>query len=215
MIRNARARARGPGRPSASDRDESRARIISAAQKIFSTRGYSDATNADIAREAGMTSGAIYHYYESKKDLFGAAAADNWSRITEEFRNIESDTSVGRLENLLTKSSEIAASSPDISRFAITVASEAERHEELHEIGKTYRSMREKMLSDLVKSAIENREIDMRGLKHKDVVALLMAITDGLARLAAISGGPELHRGATRALNKLLEGSLFRPSREH
>jgi AcrR family transcriptional regulator len=216
MTRTARPRARGPGRPAASDRDESRARIIAAAQRIFSTRGYSDATNADIAREAGMTSGAIYHYYDSKKDLFEAAAAHNWERITEQFREVgASDTTVGTLEGLLTKSTEIAFVHPDISRFAVTVATETERHEELREIGKTYRARREKMLSDLVKSAIENREIDMRGLKQKDVVALLMAITDGLARLATISGGLELHRGATRALNKWLEASLFRPSREH
>ncbi len=201
---------RGPGRPVASDREESRQRIIRAAQKTFSTRGYSDATNAMIAKEAGMTSGALYHYYDSKKALFEAAAAYNWDLISEQLQNsVKPETPVGRLEGLIAMSSEIATKDPDISRFAITIATETERHEELADIGRKYRARREELLGDLVDNAIDCGEVDMDGLERRDVIALLMAVTDGLARLAASRGGLALHHGATRALNKLLEGNLF------
>jgi AcrR family transcriptional regulator len=46
------------------------ARLISAAVQMFSTRGYSAVGIREIAREAGVTIGALYHYAPSKEALF-------------------------------------------------------------------------------------------------------------------------------------------------
>jgi AcrR family transcriptional regulator len=46
------------------------ARLISAAVRMFSTRGYSAVGIREIAREAGVTIGALYHYAPSKEALF-------------------------------------------------------------------------------------------------------------------------------------------------
>lgn len=46
------------------------ARLISAAVQMFSSRGYSAVGIREIAREAGVTIGALYHYAPSKEALF-------------------------------------------------------------------------------------------------------------------------------------------------
>jgi len=46
--------------------------IIDAALRVFARKGFTKATNKDIAREAGITPGLIYYYFESKEALFQA-----------------------------------------------------------------------------------------------------------------------------------------------
>lgn len=43
--------------------------ILEAALRVFSKHGFDRATIPDIAREAGISVGTIYNYYESKRDL--------------------------------------------------------------------------------------------------------------------------------------------------
>src|ERR1700720_587575 len=52
--------------------EDRREQIIDAAMRIFAQKGFARATNKDIAREAGITPGLIYHYFESKEALLKA-----------------------------------------------------------------------------------------------------------------------------------------------
>ncbi len=51
---------------------ERREQILDAALQVFAKKGFAKATNKDIAREAGITTGLIYHYFESKEGLLKA-----------------------------------------------------------------------------------------------------------------------------------------------
>lgn len=51
--------------------EDRREQIIDAAMRVFAQKGFAKATNKDIAREAGITAGLIYHYFKSKEDLLG------------------------------------------------------------------------------------------------------------------------------------------------
>jgi AcrR family transcriptional regulator len=53
--------------------EDRRAQIIDAALHVFSQKGFERTTNKDIAQEAGITPGLIYHYFESKEELLKAA----------------------------------------------------------------------------------------------------------------------------------------------
>jgi len=46
--------------------------ILDAAVQIFSVKGVSRTTLANIAKEAGVTRGAIYWHFKNKEDLLGA-----------------------------------------------------------------------------------------------------------------------------------------------
>ncbi len=48
---------------------ERRLNIVKAAAKLFSEKGYHDATLEEIARELKYTKGSIYYYISSKQDL--------------------------------------------------------------------------------------------------------------------------------------------------
>ena len=52
--------------------EDRREQIIDAAMRVFSQKGFTRATNKDIAREAGITPGLIYHYFENKDALLKA-----------------------------------------------------------------------------------------------------------------------------------------------
>jgi TetR/AcrR family acrAB operon transcriptional repressor len=53
-----------------SDNDEREQRILDAAADLFVHYGYDKTTVDDIAREAGVSKGAIYLHFKSKDDLF-------------------------------------------------------------------------------------------------------------------------------------------------
>src|SRR3989440_9968270 len=52
--------------------EDRREQIIDAAMRAFSQKGFTRATNKDIAREAEITTGLIYYYFESKEALLKA-----------------------------------------------------------------------------------------------------------------------------------------------
>ncbi|MBV9020238.1 MAG: TetR/AcrR family transcriptional regulator [Chloroflexi bacterium] len=52
--------------------EDRREQIIDAAMRVFSQKGFTRATNKDIAHEAGITAGLIYHYFENKKAVLDA-----------------------------------------------------------------------------------------------------------------------------------------------
>lgn len=57
--------------------EETRAKILESAVKLFSTRGYNTASVDDICKDAGISKGAFYHHFESKQALF-LALLDGW-----------------------------------------------------------------------------------------------------------------------------------------
>lgn len=59
----------GMGRIAGVTPDETRHRLIQAASRVFAEKGFEGARIADIAREAGLSSGAIYAHYGSKAEL--------------------------------------------------------------------------------------------------------------------------------------------------
>jgi AcrR family transcriptional regulator len=53
--------------------EDRREQIIEAALRVFARKGFKGATNKDIATEAGITPGLIYHYFANKEALLKAA----------------------------------------------------------------------------------------------------------------------------------------------
>ena len=53
--------------------DERKQEILDAAMGLFTTRGYDAVSMRDIARAAQITPGLVYHYFDSKQNLFAEA----------------------------------------------------------------------------------------------------------------------------------------------
>ncbi len=63
-------------KPKRRDAPKTKAKILAAAQKVFSERGYSQVGIRDIAAVAGVSSTLLLRYFGSKMGLFEAALVD-------------------------------------------------------------------------------------------------------------------------------------------
>ncbi len=61
--------------------EQTRERLLTAASRVFSLKGYEGATVADIAREAALSSGAIYSQFESKAHLLVEAVRAHRTQV--------------------------------------------------------------------------------------------------------------------------------------
>ncbi len=43
--------------------------VLAASEKLFLARNYAEVTMRDIAHQAGVTTGALYHHFENKEAL--------------------------------------------------------------------------------------------------------------------------------------------------
>ena len=67
-----------------------RQKVLDAARDLFSERGYDPATIRDIAKVAGMSTGAVFANFQDKAELFEAVLAENMERLTEVVRGASS-----------------------------------------------------------------------------------------------------------------------------
>ena len=73
--------------------EETRARIMEAAIKLFSTHGYNKASVDDICAEAGISKGAFYHHFKSKQALF-LSLLDGWLQFVDNAIEASKDRTV-------------------------------------------------------------------------------------------------------------------------
>lgn len=60
--------------------------IMEAAARVFSEKGVRAATMADVAREAGISPGAIYRYFDSKEALAAGCFSEGAQAIVDQWR---------------------------------------------------------------------------------------------------------------------------------
>ncbi|MBD3689653.1 TetR/AcrR family transcriptional regulator [Nanchangia anserum] len=66
-------------------------KILMKAREAFVARGYSGASFREIAREAGVTTGAIYGYVSGKDALFRLVVDEEWQRVHTYYRHVVAD----------------------------------------------------------------------------------------------------------------------------
>ena len=71
--------------------------LLDAALRVFAARGYRNASLEEVAAAAGVTKGAVYHYFKNKEDLLASALEHRQRR------------SAGRLEEALRQEPGTAA----------------------------------------------------------------------------------------------------------
>lgn len=60
--------------------------IMEAAARVFSEKGVRAATMADVAREAGISPGAIYRYFDSKEALAAGCFSEGAQAVVDQWR---------------------------------------------------------------------------------------------------------------------------------
>ena len=73
------------------DNDERRAQLLSLARTAFSNRAYDDVSIDDLAREAKISKGLLYHYFPTKRDLYVAGLTQIANELVEAVTSIPGD----------------------------------------------------------------------------------------------------------------------------
>jgi TetR/AcrR family transcriptional regulator, fatty acid metabolism regulator protein len=66
-----------------------RARILESAIKVFAAKGYHGCRVSDIATEAGIAYGLVYHYFTSKEEILNSIFQEKWSIFLKVMRSID------------------------------------------------------------------------------------------------------------------------------
>ena len=65
--------------------------ILSAAMQEFLEKGFKSASLRNIVKTAGVTTGALYGYYDSKEDLFEALVGKDYNFLLDCFRKAQKE----------------------------------------------------------------------------------------------------------------------------
>lgn len=69
--------------------EDKRRLILDAAVRVFARKGYHTSRVGDIAEEAGVAHGLLYHYFRSKEELLETIFRETWRDLLDAVRTVE------------------------------------------------------------------------------------------------------------------------------
>ncbi|MBV8480983.1 MAG: TetR/AcrR family transcriptional regulator [Actinobacteria bacterium] len=111
--------------------EEKRRVILDAAARVFARKGFHTSRVGDIAEEAGVAHGLLYHYFASKDEVLETIFREHWSSLLERIHAVESSSGSveERLRGIASVMFEGWRREPDVVRVVvreITRSSEVE-----------------------------------------------------------------------------------------
>jgi AcrR family transcriptional regulator len=82
----------GDRKTQAERREQTRAKVLASACRIFAEKGYADTSLKDIADELGLTITPIYHYFGNKQSLFLAVTEAKEAELAERIEAFSSQS---------------------------------------------------------------------------------------------------------------------------
>jgi AcrR family transcriptional regulator len=208
------SRPRRLGRPIASDGDERRRLIVESARRQFALSGYAGTTNREIAEQAGITTGAIYHYFRSKLDVYLAVFEETDRVILERYGQVTSDPTMSfdeMVAAILEVSSQMNREDESLAAFITSASVDAHRTSDLMASYKGHDRQMAGFFEQLVDRGIEEGSLDPA--LRSDAMEAIRVLTIGLTWYSVRVHDPEAHRKATLATVAALRGQLFAPVR--
>lgn len=197
------------GRPPDSKSSETREAILDGARRLFGERGYAAVTNKDLAGAAGVTTGALYHYVESKLDLYLVVHRDMQQRIYRRFQVAEASehTFLGKLQGVLDAAHSMNEEDPSLAKFVGVVRADMRRHPDVREALQAADSAREFFFVDMVNAGVATGEVRPEDTEQlQDFIRIvLVGLTEGT------SDSPEVQRRSIDSIMAMMRGQLVRP----
>ncbi|MEX2211384.1 MAG: TetR/AcrR family transcriptional regulator [Gaiellaceae bacterium] len=111
--------------------------LLDSATKVFAERGYHACRVGDIATEAGVAYGLLYHYFESKEDVLRTIFRETWGQMLETISGI--DAAGGHARDQVRRVAAVVLGSwkanPDLIRLLVReVARGPQLEEQIEEI---------------------------------------------------------------------------------
>jgi AcrR family transcriptional regulator len=157
---------------------------------------------------ANITTGAIYHYFSSKPELFAATYLEASEIIFSAFEEAAAPqtTLLGKILAILDMAVELNAEDASLASFSSVTPVEVRRHPEIEKaIGSAVSGVRG-FIEHLI---AEHQDEIAPDLDQEETVNALVATMLGLAQFASLADTPDVHRGMMNSFKRLVEGTLF------
>ncbi len=187
---------------------ERRAQILRSARAVFIDKGYLAARMEDVAKRAGLSKGAVYFYFSSKRDLFGALVREEHENTYSFLDQAEQDDRPAgvKLLDLGQRYLDYFAGLKSPPRFFLMMSEQAIRDEEIREeVHAVHRRFVDAATRVLAQGMAEGT---FRQGDPLAVAQLFKALVDGLAGQSAVGIRPDKDRLATDGIQTLLHGLL-------
>jgi TetR/AcrR family fatty acid metabolism transcriptional regulator len=162
-------------------REQRKAQLMQAAQRVFAREGFHAATISAVAAEAGVSQGTVYHYFDSKESLLLAVftqwCQDNLRGEIEQALQAEPGAA-GKLALIAHAATARVTSSLQLLEASVEFWSHIPRNTEIR---KGFKQMFEVITADLtgvIQQGIETGEF--RAIDANVTARLLIAVYDGL-----------------------------------
>jgi TetR/AcrR family transcriptional regulator, fatty acid metabolism regulator protein len=118
--------------------------ILDAAVRVFAARGYEAARIGDVAKDAGVAYGLVYHYYGSKEAVLEAVFREAWGRLLAAVALAEEtgESAPEQLELVVKIVLRSWRDDPDLVRLLVReITRNPHIQDELDEIGQAFASL--------------------------------------------------------------------------
>ena len=125
--------------------DDKRRLILDAAVRVFAQQGYEASRVGDVAKEAGVAYGLVYHYFGSKDAVLEAVFHEQWGRLLSAVALAEEtgETAPEQLALVVKIVLRAWRDDPDLVRLLVREITRSPHiQDELDEIGQAFASLR-------------------------------------------------------------------------
>jgi TetR/AcrR family transcriptional regulator, fatty acid metabolism regulator protein len=115
--------------------------ILDAAVRVFARRGYHGSRVGDIATEAGVAHGLLYHYFSSKEEVLATVFRENFGALLERFRGVETsdEPAAEKLEGIAKILLRTWRNDPDLVTVMVReVARSPQLQSQVDEVGEAF-----------------------------------------------------------------------------
>src|SRR3954454_14944179 len=124
--------------------EDRRRQILDAAVRVFAAQGYESSRVSDVAKEAGVAYGLVYHYFGSKDAVLEAVFHEQWGRLLAAMAQAEEtgDTAPEQLGLVVKIVLRTWRDDPDLVRLLLREITRSPHiDDELDEIGQAFASI--------------------------------------------------------------------------
>jgi TetR/AcrR family transcriptional regulator, fatty acid metabolism regulator protein len=124
--------------------EDKRQQILAAAVRVFAAHGYDASRVGDVAKEAGVAYGLVYHYFGSKEAVLEAVFREQWGRLLRAVALAEEtgETAPEQLELVVKIVLRAWRDDPDLVRLLVNEITRSPHiQDELDEIGQGFASL--------------------------------------------------------------------------
>ena len=144
--------------------EDRRRQILEAAVRVFARKGYDAARVGDIAREASVAYGLVYHYFGSKEAVLEAVFREQWGRLLAALTLAEEtgETATEQLELVVKIVLRTWRDDPDLVRLLVReITRNPHIQDELDEIGQAF-AILERIVAGGQRVGTLRRDVDAR-----------------------------------------------------